>query len=67
MGGASTYCTQQRVVNNASDIILQCTTGQLSLTAKAQSTGLDIFDVGIIPSNAELTNYCSRDAYTDPA
>lgn len=48
-------------------MILQCSTGALSLTATAQTNGEEIFQAGIIPQSAELTNYCAVSAFPDPA
>ena len=67
LGGSSTYCAQGFYQEENSDMILQCSTGALSLTATAQTNGEEIFQAGIIPQSAELTNYCAVSAFPDPA
>ena len=65
MGGASSYCVQTRFNQKKSSVILQCTTGLLDLDAVSDLTEEPIFDVGIIPRGAELTNYCEASSFTD--
>ena len=44
-----------------------CTTGIISLDIKTEKTGEEMFDVGIIPSSAEVLNYCMGSAFEDSA
>jgi len=45
---------------------IDCPAGTvIDITAKAENTGKAIYEVGIIPSTADVNTYCSNTAFTD--
>ena len=58
-------CSQSHFSSPSDSVILQCTTGTMSIEATAQATGLPIFQAGIIPASAEMTNMCESSSFVD--
>jgi len=44
----------------------KCKTGFIDVEAVDQSSGTQLFEVGIINADQELSTYCSNSAFTDP-
>lgn len=66
-GGADAFCSQSTFKSAEMAIPVKCNSGVLSLDVVSEKTGDKIFDVGIIPSSAKLTTYCTAESFKDPA
>ena len=66
MGGANALCVNSGFDSQSTKpVALMCTTGIISLDIKTEKTGEEMFDAGIIPSSAEVLNYCMSSAFED--
>jgi hypothetical protein len=66
IGGADAYCSQQSFTGDYSAFSIECPAGTvIDISATAENTGNPIYDIGIIPSTAEVNTYCMNSAFTD--
>ena len=62
LGGSEAIC-ESRTVDNQTPLILDCTTGVISIDKIAEKTGLPVFDIGIVPTSSLTNTYCSNEAF----